>query len=242
MIIPPQEIALDPDEIPTERIVEDGRRIRARQRKAETHRLLVAAAAKAFGEAGYLATTLDQICLYGGVTRGTFYEHFPSKAEAFGAVLDDLVARLTQAVVGVDLEPDAPPPQIQLAGNLLRVLDILLSDRAVARLLLIEAGQEPVVGSKVTALHGFARGMIRQALLDGAPVGLVRPLQAELAAHALLGAILAVMAARLDDDAGMPDLPEQTLARELLTTCLCGVAGEELRLAILGMDPAAKSE
>lgn len=240
--MPLHELPPNPDEIPTDRLVEDGRRIRARQRKAETHRLLVAAAARAFGEAGYLATTLDQIIGYAGVTRGTFYEHFQSKAEAFGAVLDDLVARLTQAVVGVDLEPDAPPPQIQLAGNLLRVLDILLSDRAVARLLLVEAGQEPAVGSKVTALHAFARGMIRQALLDGAPVGLVRPLQAEVAAHALLGAVLAVMAARLDGETGLDDLPEQTLARELLTTCLCGVAGEELRLAILGMEGAARAE
>ncbi len=238
--MPTDELQPNPDEIPTDRIVEDGRRIRARQRKAETHRQLVAAASRAFGEAGYLATTLDQIIGYAGVTRGTFYEHFQSKAEAFGAVLDDLVARLTQAVVGVDLEPEAPPPQIQLAGNLLRVLDILLSDRAVARLLLVEAGQEPAVGSRVTALHTFARGMIRQALLDGAPVGLVRPLQAEVAAHALLGAVLAVMAARLDGEAGLDDLPEQTLARELLTTCLCGVAGEELRFAILEMDAAGR--
>lgn len=224
---------------PAQAAAEDGRRVRARLRRSATHSALVQAAARAFGESGYLAATLEQICGYAGVTKATFYEHFPSKAEAFGAVLDDLVARLTQAVQGVDLAPDAAPPEVQLANNLLRVLDVLLADREVARLLLVEAGQEPQVGGKVQALHQFARGMIRQALLDGEPAGLVRRLDAELASHALLGAVLAVMAARLDASSGLHRLPPAALARELLAACLCGVAAKDLHQAVLAIERTA---
>lgn len=226
---------------PSNHLQEDGRRIRARVRKLATHQALVDAAARAFGEVGYLAAPLEQICAYAGVTKGTFYEHFPSKADAFGAVLDELVERLTQAVQGVDLGPSAAPPEQQLAANLLRVFAVLLADRLAARLLLVEAGQEPQVRGKVQALHEFARGMIRQALLDGEPAGLVRPLHAELASHALLGAVLGVMAARLDPDSGLHQVSQPVLARELLATCLCGVAAAELREAVLAIDPA-KSE
>ena len=215
---------------------EDGRRVRARERREATHKALVVAAARAFGETGYLATPIEQICLQSGVTKGTFYEHFASKAEAFGAVLDDLVMQLADAVSGVELGPEAAPPEVQLAANLRRVLDVLLADRAVARLLLVEAGQEPLVGAKVQALHDFARGMMRQALLDGTAAGLVRPLDAELASHALFGAVLGVMAARLDAASGLHRLPHATLARELLTTCLCGVASVSLRQSVLAPD------
>lgn len=221
---------------PAPSLSEDGRRIRARVRKQATHHALVEAAARAFGEAGYLATPLEQICSYAGVTKGTFYEHFPSKADVFGAVLDDLVERLTLAVEGVDLGPTAAPPQQQLAATLLRVLAVLLADRQAARLLLVEAGQEPQVRGRVQALHDFARGMMRQALLDGGPAGLVRPLHAELASHALLGAVLAVMAARLDPDSGLHHVSRPVLARELLAACLCGVAAPELRDAVLTID------
>ena len=215
---------------------EDGRSIRARVRKQATHQALVDAATRAFGEAGYLATPLEQICGYAGVTKGTFYEHFPSKADVFGAVLDDLVERLTQAVEGIELGPSAAPPQQQLAANLLRVLEVLLTDRQAARLLLVEAGQEPQVRGKVQALHDFARGMMRQALVDGGPAGLVRPLRAELASHALLGAVLGVMAARLEPDSGLHQISQTELARDLLATCLCGVATPELRHAVLVLD------
>lgn len=220
-------------------VPEDGRRLRARARRQATHHALVSAAATVFGEYGFLAATMDQICAEAGVTRGTFYEHFASKAEVFGAVLDDLVSRLTRAVIGVDLEPDAPPPEIQLTGNLLRVLDVLLADPAVARLLLLEAGQEPQVHGQVRALHDFVRGMIRQALWDGRAVGLVRHLDAEVASHALLGAILAVMAARLESASPLRTLSHTVLARELLATCLCGVADESLRAAVAGIRPPA---
>lgn len=223
---------------PSDDATEDGRRVRARLRRQATHQALVQAAARAFGEAGYLATPLEQICSYAGVTKGTFYEHFPSKADAFAAVLEDLTGRLTAAVQGVDLAPQAAPPEVQLAANLLRVLDVLLADRAVARLLLVDAGQEPQVRGLVQDLHDFARGMIRQALLDGGPAGLVRPLEAEVASHALLGAVLAVMAARVDPQSSLHQLGQTRLTRELLAVCLCGVAAPELRAAVSLLDAA----
>lgn len=212
---------------------EDGRSRRARERRLATRESLVQAAAAVFAQDGYLNATPTAIAEQAGVTRATFYQHFPSKAEAFGAVLDDVVARLQDAVRGVDLGPEALPPELQLAANLLRVLDILLEDRALARLLLLEAGKEPLLDDRLRDFHGFVRGMMREALQDGQPAGLVRPLRADLVAHALFGAVQAVMVARLEGQ--LPQTDRGALARELLQFCLCGVAASDLRMTVLDL-------
>ncbi|MSP91746.1 MAG: TetR/AcrR family transcriptional regulator [Myxococcales bacterium] len=66
---------------------------------------------------GYAATSPDVIARDAGVTRATYYLHFPTKAAVFKAVLDDLVARLSDAVRGVDLTVDAPTPAAQLTSE-----------------------------------------------------------------------------------------------------------------------------
>ena len=213
----------------------DGRVRRARARRDATRRALVAGSARVFARVGYLATSPQVIAEEAGVTRATFYQHFAAKADAFSAVLDDVVDRLQTAVLGVDLGPQAPTPLQQLTNNLLRVLDILLGDRDLARLLLTEAAAaEPQVQLRAEGFFGSVRAMIRDALLDGREVDLVRPVHADLCAHALLGAVKAVLIARLEEADGQADGQVQSaLARELLAFCLCGVASDALRAAVL---------
>lgn len=227
---PPDETAALPD------TPEDGRRSRARARRNATREALVRATAVAFARDGYLATTPAAIAERAGVTRATFYHHFDSKADAFSAVLRDLVDRLEAAVQGVDLGPTAAPPEAQLTANLLRVLDILLEDRDLSRLLLVEAiGKDDVLQARVDAFQAFVLGMIREALVDGQGAGLVRPLDPGIAAHALLGAVTGVLAARLARDEA--DVDRAGIARELLACALCGVGSAELRAAVLGDGP-----
>lgn len=212
----------------------DGRIVAARARRETTHRKLVEAAGAAFASIGYAGTSPDGIARDAGVTRATFYLHFPTKAAVFKAVLDALVARLSEAVQGVDLTEEAATPAAQLTGNLLRVLDVLLEDRGLARVLLVEApGKEPAVDADLDVFFSHVRGMIREALTDGRPVGLVRPLDVDVCAHALLGAVQGVMVGRLvRDPRPLGVRARRELAREILTFALCGVGEPGLRDAI----------
>lgn len=55
---------------------------------------ILAAATDAFADAGFAATSLDDVATAAGVTRVILYRHFDSKADLYQAVLDRMCARL----------------------------------------------------------------------------------------------------------------------------------------------------
>jgi len=64
----------------------------------ETRRRMLEAAGRAFREQGYGGIGVDGLAKAAGVTSGAFYRHFPSKAEAFRAVVVAGLDRLRQGV------------------------------------------------------------------------------------------------------------------------------------------------
>ncbi|GEM_PF-2443946 len=215
---------------------EDGRVRRARDRRAATRKQIVSEARVLFVRVGYDAVPLAHIADAAGITRATFYQHFDGKADVFSAVVDDLLEQLGSVVVGVDLSPDAPSPQQQLAANLLRVLDVLLGDPDYARLLLVEAvGNDRMIEGRAEAFFRFVLDMIRDALDEGQAAGLVRRVEIDIAAWSLLGAIKEVMLRSLTTQRATIDAQErQRIASELLACCLCGVGTPAVREALLG--------
>ena len=215
---------------------EDGRIRRARERRAATRRDLVDSARELFARDGYAATTPAAIARAVGVSRSTFYQHFDGKADAFAAVVDDLLVKLDAVVVGVDLSDGAVTPEVQIFGNLMRVLDVLLSKPEYAQLLLVESvGMEDVLQGRV---EGFFRDMLT-LIRDGQEAGLVRPAQIDIAAWAVLGAINEVLRRSLTSGRDNFDVGErQRIAYELLVCCLAGVGSLPVRDAILALDPS----
>jgi AcrR family transcriptional regulator len=53
--------------------------MRTQQRGEETHARILEAAAACFGQHGYDAVGVAEICRQANVTKGAFYHHFPSK-------------------------------------------------------------------------------------------------------------------------------------------------------------------
>ena len=66
-------------------------RLTRAQRSAQTRGELLAAAQRRFFEAGYHATTLDDVADAAGYTKGAVYSTFGSKAGLFLALFDDIV-------------------------------------------------------------------------------------------------------------------------------------------------------
>ena len=75
---------------------------------------LVVAAVELFSERGYYATTVDQIAKRSGVTKSTFFRHFPDKRELLSAGQETLAALLAE---GIQQAPaDAGPLAAVSAG------------------------------------------------------------------------------------------------------------------------------
>jgi len=78
-------------------------RLTRAERSAQTRDELLAAAQRRFFEAGYHATTLDDVADAAGYTKGAVYSTFGSKAGLFLALFDDIVDQrltATRAITG----------------------------------------------------------------------------------------------------------------------------------------------
>jgi AcrR family transcriptional regulator len=77
---------------------------------AETRRALLAAGRRLFGQRGYEAVSADAIGDAAGLTRGALHYQFGDKRGLFVAVLDELLAELTERIARETMEnlPEGP--------------------------------------------------------------------------------------------------------------------------------------
>jgi AcrR family transcriptional regulator len=75
---------------------------------------LVVAAVELFNEQGYDATTVAQIAVRAGVTKSTFFRHFPDKRELLVAGQEALCQMLAEGIA--EAPADATPLQAVAAG------------------------------------------------------------------------------------------------------------------------------
>src|SRR5687767_4484147 len=68
---------------------------------------LLDAAVEVFARRGYERATIDEVAEAAGLSKGTVYWHFDSKAELFGALLDERIDRPIDTVLGITRT--APP-------------------------------------------------------------------------------------------------------------------------------------
>src|SRR6266508_1349164 len=69
------------------------------ERSEHTRELLLDATIECLVELGYARTTVHEICLRAGLSRGAQQHHFTTKAELMAGALEHLFARLSQQVL-----------------------------------------------------------------------------------------------------------------------------------------------
>lgn len=168
----------------------DGRTKRAAGRRESRRVAILRGAREVFGRNGYHNTHVSDILEASGIARGTFYLYFDSKSAIFLELLDELLAELRAAVVGVDTAPDSPPIHLQLQGTVRRLLGTVVENRALATILLREAvGLDVEADTRLRAFYGDLLTYIKDALIEGQRIGIVRALDTDLAAMCILGTI-----------------------------------------------------
>ena len=190
--------------------------------KQERRRQIMAAAKAVFAEAGYHGASIHAIIERAQIARGTFYLYFESKAAVFDAILDSAMRDLRERIHRIDVEdPAAPPPQVQLRAQVIATLAYIVQDRPLA-MLLLSAGHTPdaEAAERLGQFFDEIRDLLRRAFESGMEIGLLRKVEPQLAAAAMLGMIRGVVEALISQP-GAPAV--EAVVDELLLVALRGV-------------------
>ncbi len=167
---------------------EDGRVARAQRARAERRAAVLAAARRVFADKGYHATSIDDIIEAAGIARGTFYLYFEGKRAIFDELLDELFTTLAKTVRRIEVGPGAPPPVEQMDATVDRVMQTLLENREMARILLREAvGIDDEFDAKLEQFYGRIEALVVSAVQTGQQMKLVRACDAPMVARCILG-------------------------------------------------------
>lgn len=212
-----------------------------RGRTDKPARILAAARAE-FAQHGYHGTSIDSIVGRAEVARATFYAHFQGKRDVFGAVLEELIAHVYQALPPIDPHGAVAA---QALRNIERVLHTLLDDGDLARILMMEGfGPDPDSREKILRLHERLVRYAEDTLALGQRLGMVRPGDVRVMGACVIGALKEVVyqhAAGLKSRAELAAYP-----RELLAMWFVGLGTNAVRDEALALDllprPASATE
>ncbi|GAB4585178.1 TetR/AcrR family transcriptional regulator [Nocardia sp. IFM 10818] len=177
---------------------------RIERRKAELRQDIIDTAFACFAEKGYHATGIADIAAELGIGHGTFYRYFANKRDIIDHVIDDLAARIIEAL-GTDNAPDAADTlesyraQTERIGTAL--IGIFLEDQRVAQLLLFQAtGIDAELTMRLYGLLDSADALTAGYLEHGVEQGYLRAdLDTANTAKAVTGMILAAIIHGLRD-------------------------------------------
>ena len=163
-------------------------------RREQQRAHLLQCALEVFADKGYHQASISNIIKRAGVARGTFYLYFESKRSVFDQLLDDLFELLNSKVKRID--PSRGPAGVvaQMESNVDEVVDLMLSNRAMLRILMAEAvGLDPGFDEKLSEFYQRLLLMIEQSLKLGTGMQVIRKVNTQVASLCILGSIKEVL-------------------------------------------------
>ena len=128
-------------------------------RRPQRREQILGAATRAFAEAGFAATSLDDVAAEAHISRDILYRHFESKAELYRAVLRRACDRLSAATGSPDFTD----------SSLDALLSAAASEPSGFRLLFHHAAREPEFRQEVDELRSCMFDIAHSHLADAIP-------------------------------------------------------------------------
>ncbi len=176
-----------------------------------------------FAKKGFHEASVTHIIDRAKIARGTFYLYFEGKREVFGTLLDQLVKEFEERIHVVDLSPGAPTPLDQVRVNVQRILDLVISDPDIVRILLQQASTlDRLSRSALGKFYDRVRFLIERALVHGQRLGLVRVCDTRTVSGCLIGSVKEVV----EELASRPDARSnlERIADEIVQFALRGLS------------------
>ena len=208
---------------------QDGRKLRAEQRRNLRREQILSAARKVFSVKGYHACSVADILAEAGIARGTFYLYFPSKRHIFDELLEGMFSQITRSVHRIEIGPGAEPHMDQMYHNIQAIVDVLEGNKELTIIMLREAvGLDADFDHKLHAFYYRLCDMVESALSLGQSMGLVRECNTRLFTYFVLGSVKEMMIQLLTDEKkNKPD--RETLVREIMDYNLHGLFRDSAR-------------
>ncbi len=203
----------------------DGRTARATKKRQNRRRAILQAARRVFAAKGFHQTHVSDIIEAAGIARGTFYLYFESKNAIFLELLDELLAELRESIVGVDTFEGAPPVHLQLVDTVRRIMQTVVDNRALTRILAEAVGLGDEVEAHLTLFYRNLQDYIRDALENGKRMQLLREgIDTEIGSLCVMGTIKQFMEQlALGDEGGHLSQDVDRLAAAVLDFNLRGL-------------------
>lgn len=208
-------------------------RVRRRLEPANRRSELKSAALRQFVSKGYKATTVDDIVRAADAAKGTFYLHFQNKKALFAELMDDFSKAVLLSFDALDMKADTVDsiPAGPVKGQAVRLLSeaygaffrTCRKQKPLARLFLQETLVDAELKAKRQAIYEAFADLARRSLDAGIRLGLVRPMDSRIVAHAIVGMIERVATQYLIVE---PTADIDVLVRELARFEAFGILGD----------------
>jgi AcrR family transcriptional regulator len=159
---------------------------RTRARLAAVRERIVDAALDQLAEGGYASASVVAVARRAGVATGSVYRHFPSKGDLFAEVF----RRASQREVDVlrSMTDRGEPVTHRLAAWVEAFVRRALAEPVRSYALIAEPVDPAVDTERITFRRAYA-DLFERALRDGVQAGELPPLDAQLTAAAIVGAL-----------------------------------------------------
>jgi len=181
----------------------------------QTKEKILKAAEKEFSQRGFYGTQISHIIQSAGVARGTFYLYFKSKEEVFQELLKRVVQDIRERIKPVDPTKDVIS---QIRQNIVSVAEYALQNRDLARIVLFRSC-EPEYAKITECFFEELVGLVKRTLEKGIEMGILKPIDTELIARAIVGAGKEVLKGLISKE----EIDLFKVADELINFCMGGI-------------------
>ncbi len=159
--------------------------------RADSRGKIISAAVELFAQYGFWAVRISDIEKAAGTPKGSFAEHFSSKIEALNEALGNYVEALEAVLAELDALLFLPDTwRVDLTAAIRRLLEFFAGHQGLATLAFREEGlREGRFADAIARVKGRLSELVRQKLTPLQRAGVVVPLDLELLAAALYGAV-----------------------------------------------------
>jgi AcrR family transcriptional regulator len=210
---------------------------RWRRRPDERPRQILEAAFRVFGARGLHQATLDDVARAAGITKGTIYLYFPSKAGLFAAMLKDRIGAVIPAVDPADGRAPAPPAaRLAAVGRDLYRFLCSPAYLSMFRSVVSEAARFPEVASEVYRQGVLTANRRLAAVIEaGTRSGACRAVDPMIAARAFVGMFLVfAISQRLLGGQRIYPIADEAVVRTVTDLYLHGLLASPARPARTG--------
>jgi AcrR family transcriptional regulator len=172
-------------------------------RSERTRSRILQAAAESFGQHGYDATGVAEICHRARVSKGAFYHHFPSKQALFLHLLTSWETGVEQGLKATSSASRMVPEALASMGDTLQ--EVLRAGRGQLPVYLefwSQAAHDPAVWQATLAPYRRYRDLFTDLIQRGINEGSLKPVHAKAAAQMLVGLALGLLVQALIDPQG----------------------------------------